>query len=257
MSASVQRILLGVAGFAVLLGGWQLASTGEATQRALPGVGETAAHAVALLGAGQTWVQIGETLWIAVLGLLLGIAGGVVVGVVIGLSTTAMHATRFALDFLRPIPAIVILPLVMLLLGPTTQMAVFLSFFAVILPAIAQVAAGVDDVDPVAAATARSFGMSRAEVIWRVVLPSTSAHIGTAVRVSAPISLMIVTIAGLLGGAPGLGRQLALAQTTGRFADLIAYVVILGVLGLLVQIATESLERRLLHWHTSFRAEVV
>jgi ABC-type nitrate/sulfonate/bicarbonate transport system permease component len=71
----------------------------------------------------------------------------------------------------------------------------------------------------------------------------------------APVTLIIVIIAGLLGGAPGLGRELALAQMTGRFTDLIAYVLILGALGVIVQGGSETVERRLLHWHTSFRTE--
>jgi len=180
---------------------------------------------------------------------------GVALGVLVGTSDIAHAATRVVLEFLRPIPAIVILPLAMLVLGPTTEMGVFLVVFGVALPIAAQTAAGVESVDPVMRNTARSFGMRAGEILWRVVLPGASPFIGTAMRVAAPVTLIMAVVAGMLGGAPGIGSALTVAQSSGRSDLIFAYVVVLGLLGLLVQTAAARTERRLLHWHSSYRKE--
>ena len=75
-------------------------------------------------------------------------------------------------------------------------------------------------------------------------------------RVAAPAALVVTVVAGLLGGGPGLGQNIYQAQAAGDYAGLYGLVIVLGVLGLLFQGATRLAERRVLHWHESYR-EVV
>ena len=253
--ASVLQPLLGVVGIILLLVLWQWGSTQVSTERALPSVGAVGTALVTNLQNPAVWLAIGQTLGIALAGWAAAAVIGVVLGIAVGTSRAFSAATRGLLDFLRPIPAIVILPLVLLVLGPTTEMGLFLVVFGVVLPIAAQTAAGVEAADPVARSTARSFGMGTLEILWRVVLPGASPYIGTAMRVAAPVTLVMVVVAGMLGGAPGLGSLLSLAQMTGRYVDLFSYVVILGILGLIVQAASTRAERAVLHWHTSYRQE--
>lgn len=255
LPASVLQPLLGVVGIILLLALWQWGSTQVSTERALPSVVAVGDALLTNLTSPAVWLAIGQTLGIALLGWALAAVIGVVLGVLAGTSRVFSAATRGLLDFLRPIPAIVILPLVLLLLGPTTEMALFLVIFGVVLPIAAQTAAGVEAADPVARSTARSFGLGSIEILWRVVLPGASPYIGTAMRVAAPVTLVMVVVGGMLGGAPGLGSMLSLAQMTGRYVDLFSYVVILGVLGLIVQAASTRVERTVLHWHSSYRQE--
>jgi len=249
------RILYGAVGFVVIIAAWQLAAVGPLAGGALPTAFDTFAEFFRLLPTAAFWQDVWLTIQVALGGFLLAIVVGVIVGVVIATSPLTMHATRAVLEFLKPIPPIVILPLVVLVLGPTTDMGVFLVFYGCVLPIIMQTAAGVFDVDPVSTATARSFSMGRLEILWRVVLPSAMSYIGTAVRVSVPASLIIAVVAGLLGGGPGLGNSLLRAQLSGSQTLLFSYVIALGVLGLVFQAVSEGFERRLLHWHPSYRKE--
>ena len=211
---------------------------------------------IRLLSENQTWVATGDTLVMALVGLALAALVGVFLGVGIGVSPVAMHATRVPLEFLKPIPPIVILPIVVLVLGPTAGMGIVLVFFGCFVAIAVQTAAGVFDTDPVTRDTGRSYGMGRGEVLGRIVLPSALPYIGTALRVAAPTALIVAVVAGLLGGGPGLGQSLLLAQITGNQQDLFAYVLILGLLGLAVQGASQFAERRLLHWHPQYRTKV-
>jgi ABC-type nitrate/sulfonate/bicarbonate transport system permease component len=252
-SRSVIRPLAGVVGIAALLLLWQWGSTQVTSERALPPVSEVAVALISQLGTATVWSAIGQTVGLALTGWLIGGAIGVALGIAVGTTPVLAAATRGVFDFLRPIPAIVILPLALLLFGPSGQLGVFLIVFGIVLPIAAQTASGVLAADPVARDTARSFGMSRLEILGRVVLPGASPYVGTAMRVSAPVTLVMIVVAGMIGGAPGLGSLFTIAQYAGRYVDLFAYVIVLGALGLVLQLATARIERALLHWHVSFR----
>lgn len=202
------------------------------------------------------WSSVWVTIQMAVIGLGFALVVGVIVGVLIGWSTVLTHATRVPIEFLKPIPPIVVMPIAVLVLGPTFEMGVFLIFYGCVLPITYQTVNGVKETDPVAMETGRSYGMKQPEILYRIVLPSTSAFIGTAARIALPISLIVAVVAGLLGGGPGLGREIFQAMGAGNQPHLYATVILLGILGLLFQYVGSAVETRLLHWHPTYRAEV-
>ena len=252
----ILRVGLGALGAVAALCLWQLAATvGPLANSLLPSASATLLDTARLLATAEMWQATADTLAIALLGLAGSLLGGVLVGIGIGASPLAMHATRAPLEFLKPIPPIVILPITVLLLGPTAEMGVFLIFFGGFVSIAVQTSAGVFDTDPVARATGLSYGMGRAEILSRIVLPSALPYIGTAFRIAAPAALVVAVVAGLLGGGPGLGKMLLLSQMAGNRPQLLGYVLILGVLGVLIQILSEAAERSLLHWHPQYRKE--
>ncbi|GAA4478029.1 ABC transporter permease [Microbacterium panaciterrae] len=246
--------LLGAAGALTALAVWQLAATvGPLAHAPLPSALQALGAAGQLLGTAELWQATADTLVMAFVGLVAAAIVGVGLGVAIGTSPLAMHATRGPLEFLKPIPPIVILPVVVLVLGPTSGMGTFLVFFGSFIAIAVQSSAGVFDTDPVTRATGASYGMGRAEILGRIVLPSALPYIGTSLRVAAPTSLVIAVVAGLLGGGPGLGQSLLMSQISGNQPRLFGYVLILGALGLLIQWLSQWGERRLLHWHPQYR----
>ncbi|KHK95482.1 nitrate ABC transporter permease [Microbacterium mangrovi] len=254
MSTALRQTLTGIAGVLLALAVWQLAATvGPFADSPLPSATASIAEAAALLATPAMWSATAVTVAIALGGLVVATVIGVVFGVGIGVSPVLLHATRVPLEFLKPIPPIVILPLAVLVLGPTWQMGMFLTVFGCVFAIAMQTSAGVFDTDPVALSTSRSYGMGRGEILGRVVLPSALPYIGTSIRVSAPTSLIIAVVAGLLGGGPGLGQSLLQAQLAGNQPQLFAYVLILGILGLCVQWGSQAAERRMLHWHPQYR----
>ena len=258
MYLAAKQTLVGAAGIFTALVVWQLAATvGPLAASPLPTATDALARAGALLVTPDLWSAVASTLGMALGGLVVAALAGIAFGIAIGVSPVAMHATRVPLEFLKPIPPIVILPVVVLVLGPTMQMGVFLVFFGCVFAIAMQTSAGVFDTDPVALATSRSYGMGRGEILGSVVLPSSLPYIGTALRVAAPTALIVAVVAGLLGGGPGLGQSLLLAQISGDQTLLFAYVLILGVLGLIVSGLSGWGEARLLHWHPQYRKEVL
>lgn len=243
----------GVAGVGLLLVAWQVLALGPLSGTSLPTVGQAVDALVLMLGESGFWEDTAVTAGTALIGLATSIVVGVVLGILIGTSQLLRFATSAVLEFLKPIPPIVILPIVVLILGPTTEMTVVLVIIGCAIPILIQTVAGVFDVDPVRTDTARSYGMGQMEILGRVVMPGASPFIATAIRVSAPAALVVTVVAGLLGGGPGLGQSLYQAQTAGDSARMYALIIVLGVLGMLFQAASQLVEAKALHWHESKR----
>ena len=256
MKTSMRPLAFSAAGIAAALVAWQVLATVKVAGNALPAASTVFTTLAGILGTGTFWSALGSTVGIALLALAVSAAAGVVLGLLVGSFETVRYATLAVLEFLKPVPPIVVLPLAVLVLGPTAEMSLFLVVFGCFLPIVMQTVDGVQGTDPVARDTARSYGMSGAESLFRVTLPSALPYIGTAMRVAAPAALVVTVVAGLLGGGPGLGQSIYQAQAAGDYATLYGLVIVLGILGLLFQGATRLAERRVLHWHESYR-EVV
>ncbi|MET4620534.1 ABC-type nitrate/sulfonate/bicarbonate transport system permease component [Arthrobacter sp. 2762] len=256
MKGSLRPISFSALGIAAALIIWQVLAEAKVAGNALPPATTVFSTLATILGTDTFWSSLGATIGIALLALALSAVAGVILGLLVGTFETVRFATLAVLEFLKPVPPIVILPLAVLVLGPTGEMSLFLVVFGCLLPIVMQTVDGVQSTDPVARDTARSYGMGEPEILARVVLPSAMPYIGTAMRVAAPAALVVTVVAGLLGGGPGLGLSIYQAQAAGDYASLYGLVIVLGVLGLLFQGATRLAERRILHWHESYR-EVV
>ena len=222
--------------------------------RYFPPPTETFAALLDEVQTGEFWSAVGNTLQGWALGLGIAALIAIPAGVVIGSSRLLYRAVRAVIEFLRPIPSVALIPLAVLIYGSGLESKVFLAAFASTWPLLMQTLYGVQDVDPVATDTARSFGFSAPERLLRVTLPSAIPYIATGVRISAAVSLILAVTAELVIGSAGLGREINLARQ-GEATDLMyALIVATGLLGWLINAACAHGERRVLHWHPSQRA---
>ncbi|MBW0094013.1 ABC transporter permease [Pseudonocardia sp. KRD-184] len=193
----------------------------------------------------------------ALLETVLSVAGGLaaasVVGVLVGLllgSSDRLYAVlRWVIEFLRPLPSVSLVPFAILLLGvgPTTTIAA--AAYAALWPVLFNTYYGVRDVNPVAIDSARTFGLTRAEVLRRVVLPLALPGILTGIRVASAIALVLVITVELLTAAGGVGYFISFMQSAIRVPEMYAGVLVVGVLGYLIALGVQALERRLLFWN--------
>jgi ABC-type nitrate/sulfonate/bicarbonate transport system permease component len=218
-----------------------------------PPISETLSTLLEQLGESRFWEAVGNTLegWALGLGIAAGLA--IPIGIVIGSSRLLYRATRGLIEFLRPIPSVALIPLAILIYGTGLQSKVFLAAFASFWQVLVATLYGVQDVDPVATDTARSFGFSRRQRLLRVTLPSAIPYIATGLRIASAVSLILTVTAELVIGAAGLGRSINLARSGGNEELMYALILATGVLGLLLNAVLQLAERRVLHWHPSQR----
>ena len=219
-----------------------------------PPITETLGTLGEQLGEASFWEAVGNTLqgWALGLGIAAGLA--IPIGIVIGSSSLLYRATRGLIEFLRPIPSVALIPLAILIYGTGLQSKVFLAAFAAFWQLLVATLYGVQDVDPVATDTARSFGFSRRQRLFRVTLPSAVPYIATGLRIASAVSLILTVTAELVIGSAGLGRSINVARSGGNEELMYALILSTGILGVLLNGIFVRGERRVLRWHPSQRA---
>ena len=205
------------------------------------------------LASATFWLALGLTLRSWALGLAIAVAAGTLLGIVIGSSESLRRLTASTIEFLRPIPSVALIPLAVLLYGSTIRSTLLLVVYASIWQVLIQVLYGVRDVDPVARQTAHSYRFGRLAEIRHVTWPTTLPYLMTGIRLSAAVALILTITSELIIGTPGLGKEIALAQSGGAVAVMYAYVIVTGLIGVAVNLAARVLERRAMAWHPSVR----
>jgi ABC-type nitrate/sulfonate/bicarbonate transport system permease component len=218
-----------------------------------PPISETLGTLGEQLGEASFWEAVGNTLQGWALGLGIAAALAIPLGIVIGSSRLLYRALRGVIEFLRPIPSVALIPLAILIYGTGLQSKVFLAAFASFWQLLVATLYGVQDVDPVATDTARSFGFSRPQRLFRVTLPSAVPYIATGLRIASAVSLILTVTAELVIGSAGLGRSINVARSGGNEELMYALIISTGILGVLLNSVFVGAERRVLRWHPSQR----
>jgi len=238
----------------VVLGLWELVvRAGLISETSIPAMTATVGELFRQLGESRFWTAVGKTLEGWALGLGIAMALGIPLGMLIGSSRWLFRAFRVPIEFLRPIPSVALIPLAVLIYGTGLESKVFLSAFACFWPLLIQTIYGVQDVDPVATDTAKSFGLGRLARVRHITLPSAVPYLATGVRISSAVSLILVVTAELVIGAAGLGREINTARSGGNIEVMYALILATGLLGYLLNIVMTRVERRVLRWHPSQR----
>lgn len=236
----------------VLLIAWQLtASLGGLG--AVPTPIEIGAALVDIFGRGAVYEPLAETMVSWAISFVLASVIGIAVGMLLGSSRLAYRLSVFVLDFCRTIPALALVPLAVLMLGANLSGTVFLAFFGSVWATLLQTIYGVRDVDPVARDTFRSFRIGPGRRLISLVIPSAAPYIATGVRLAAAACLLLTLSTQIVMPAGGIGEAIVVAQLGGAIAQMYAYIVLSGLLGVVINAIFIWCERRLLSWHPSHR----
>ncbi len=248
---------LGAAGLAAFLAlGEAVPRLGLVKEAYFPPTSRIAGALVDELSDAAFWTALGDTLTGWALGLAIASCAGIVAGVVISVVPYLKEATASTIEFLRPIPSVALIPLAVLLYGTELRSVLLLVVYASFWQVLIQTLYGVQDVDPVAEETARSYGLGTWARIRHVLWPTALPYVMTGVRLAAAVALILAVTAELVIGAPGLGRLIGVAQSSQAVPEMYALIVVTGLLGLLINVGARSVERRALAWHLSVRGEV-
>lgn len=223
--------------------------------RFVPPFSEMITAIAADVTSASLWVALGETASAWGFGLLISAVAGIVLGIAIGSSQFLREYTSSTIEFLRPVPSVALIPVAVMLLGTGVASTVFLVFGAAFWPVLIQVLAGVQDVDPVAEDTARSYRYRRLTRIRTVVWPTALPYVMTGLRLAASVALILTITGELLISGDGIGGLISVARESEAVASMYAYVIVAGALGVLVNLLARWVEKRTLFWHSSIRME--
>lgn len=232
-----------------------LVRTGVVSAASVPPATAILGTTARLLADPAFLVHVGGTVAAWAVGLALATLLAMPLGVLLGSSRRANLAATPAIELLRPIPSVALIPLVILLLGRGLDMKVALVAYASAWPILVNTITGTRAVEPLATDTARVYGLDRLARLWRVSLPSAAPFAFTGIRISAGIALIVAVSAELLaGGGAGIGTWMLGVSQAGVSRELLyAGIVVTGLLGLALNALLVAGERRLFAWHHRVR----
>lgn len=258
---------------------------GPLVRRAALLTGPPAATAALLLLAWDWWVRardikpyllpppgdVARALWedptryLDALGVSLVTAfGGLLLasGVAFGLAVLMAHSRALERAIYPPAllvkvtPIVAIYPLLIIWFGfgawPRVVVAALITFFPMLVNAVV----GLRSVDPAALDVLRVLDASRAQVFWRLRMPSSLPYVFAALRISVPLSLIGAVVAEFLSGAGGMGQLILIAN--GDFATdvLFAAVFVLAAAGIGITAILSYVEARVLGWTSAERQQM-
>lgn len=237
-------VLLPLAGAAAAIGVWWLTTTvlseshsllRQATpQKVIPALAD-------LFSRGVLTADIGISLWRLLIGLLAAAVLGIPAGLLLGLSVTLDRATLPLVQFLRMISPLSWAPIAVAVFGIGNEPVIFLITVAAVFPILLNTAAGVHAIEPGYLYVARSFHATRLELLTAVVLPAVRGHVLTGLRVALGIAWVVLVPAEMLGVRSGLGYQILNARDQLAYDQVVAVIVVIGVLGFAMDLAARRL----------------
>jgi NitT/TauT family transport system permease protein len=197
-------------------------------------------------------VSIWAFLWYTVKATAIGVAIGVGAGVVLALifSQYAMLAKILSpfISFVNATPRIALIPIFVILVGPTITMSVITAFLVVFFIAFYNGLTGGLSIPRQIIDNARLLGASSTEIALQIRLPYVLAWVCASLPNAISFGLVTVVTAEILTGQPGMGQLITTALTNSDASLTFSVVITLAVVGSLFVFASELLQRRLLHW---------
>lgn len=196
-----------------------------------------------LARAGTLWEHIGASLRRVAAGFLLAVLIAVPIGLWMGRVHAVYNTLNPVFQLLRPISPIAWIPLAILWFGVGDISPVFLIFLAAVFPMIVQTANGVHTIEQRYVNAAMNFGVSRRKLFRQVVVPAVLPEIVVGMRISLGVAWLVVVAAEMIVRSSGLGYLIIDARNAGNRYDLvIAAMIIIGIIGLLLDVAMRRLE---------------
>jgi sulfonate transport system permease protein len=237
----------------LILGLWQLSCvTGFVSSRVLPAPSDVALAGWKMLLSGELARNVWVSFCRAGIGFLIGGGIGFAFGLANGLSQLSGRLTDTTLQMVRNIPHLALIPLVILWFGIDETAKLFLVALGVFFPIYLNTLHGIRTVDPQLIEMGRVYGMSDAELFFRVIFPGALPSIFVGLRFALGIMWLTLIVAETIAASSGLGYMAMQAREFMQVDVVVLSILIYALLGKLADSASRALERLTLSWHPAF-----
>jgi len=230
--------------------GWELfARYGNVTPFMLPRLSAVFVRIYDDAMTGELFLNLGLTLYRALVGFLISAIGGVMLGAAMARSVSVRWFFDPIISVGFPMPKIAFLPIIVLWLGFFDVSKIAIVVFDAIFPVVTATIAGFAAVERELIWSARNMGANDRELMWQVMLPAALPQILTGLQVALPLSLIVAVVAEMAMGGYGLGGAMMTASRFANSLGVFAGIVEVAAVGFVLIKLMSVLRRRLLLWH--------
>lgn len=205
---------------------------------------------------GRYAEALAESLLTALSGLVLASTIAFALAVLMAHSRVLERAIYPPALLVKVTPIVAVYPLLLIWFGfgvwPRVVVAALITFFPMLVNAIV----GLRAVDTSALDVLRVLDASKAQVFWKLRLPSSLPYVFAALRISVPLSLIGAVVAEFLSGAGGMGQLILIANGEFETDVLFAAVFVLAGAGIGITAVVSYVEARVLGWTQAERQQM-
>lgn len=247
-----ERLTLGTAAFAAVLGAWQLfAGEHWVNTEFTSEPSAIATSLVAYFHHGTGWSDLWVTGQEFLIGFGLSLAIGIPLGVLMGWYKKIDELLNPMVIFLNNMPRIALAPLFVIWFGIGLESKVAIVLTVATIPLIFNARAGVATTERTLVQMARSYGTPNVALLWKIVLPGSVPTMVSGVRIAVGQGLQAVVLAEFIAANRGLGFTLFEAANTLDTARMFDAVTVIAVAGLVLTALATQLERYFDRWRVS------
>ncbi|WP_369030508.1 ABC transporter permease [Streptomyces adonidis] len=251
-SSPYARYALRAASLLAALGIWQLLTSQHVNLwlrfAQFPTATQVADEFAHRLGTAVYWQDLTDSLTRILTGFALAAVAGIAVGTAIARSRLAADLLGPLVEVLRPIPAIALVPVAILLFPTNEQGIVFITFTAAFFPVLVSTRHAVRALTPVWEEAVLTMGGGRLRILASVVLPGALPGILGGLSVGIGVSWICVISAEMISGQYGVGYRTWQDYTIVNYPGVLVGMATIGLLGWLTSTAVEVAGRRVTRW---------
>lgn len=193
---------------------------------------------------GATLPQhIWASLKVAMLGYVFGVIIGVPTGIAMGWFKWVDKIVRPVFDFIKPIPPLALIPVMIVIFGISIQSKASIIFFSTVIPCIINSYSGIKQTNQIHLWVSRTFGATNSQQLFTVALPSSMPMVIAGLRVAMGSSWMGLVAAELLGSTSGIGYLISVGRALLRADLILVGILTLGIIGILISFGFDLLEK--------------
>lgn len=215
----------------------------------IPAPSAIAVKMVSLTLSGELITDTFTSLYRVLAGFFLALAVALPLGFLLGGFFKHFEtAVNPLLNVLGQANPFTIFPVFILLLGIGELSKVAIIYWVVQWPVLFNTVTGIKNVDPVLIKVARTVGLSKVQMFWKVLLPASLPTVFTGVRMAAVFALFMLIGAEMIGSHSGLGYMIHNAQSTFQYPKMFVGIVVVALLGIAFNYILLHIEKRTTKW---------
>ena len=194
------------------------------------------------------WENVFWSLARVVIGFALGCLFGIPLGYAMGLTGWLRGWFDPIVEFMRPVPPLALIPLIIIWFGIGEQGKISLLFLAALWIMTIAARSGVSGVNISKVHAAYSLGASKRQILTRVIIPNCLPDIFTGARVAMGVCWGTVVAAELVAAEKGVGKMIIAASKFQLTDIVIVGIIIIGIIGFGIEVLMRVIEKRLIPW---------
>ena len=254
MTAPRQRLLLSTAPILGLLIIWQIISASNlVNQNLFPPPSEILKALWSLIKSGTLIHDMFQSLWRWCFGLIIGSFIGLVIGLLTGRIPLWNYLLSPIIQLIRPLPPVALIPVMIVWFGIDNDAKIIAIALAVFFPMWVSTHIGAEQIPKAYIDSATFLTKSRLKLFTKVIFPATLPFSVAGFRNSNAIAFIMVFVSELAGASSGLGYRISISELTYRMDQMLAALLVLGLLGMITDQIIIYATRTIFPWLQSSR----